>query len=366
MNGLDLRSNTMDYYFYVTEKIFSDFDNIKEYITRYYGTKKIPVAEITFNDSNYLDFLKVSGIDKILQEYDEDLTVMGADGYLHSISLSGCKRLQIAEGLNKKVLIKSQLKHYKEYINDDKYKQKILNKYTTEEIHKTGYGIAGYNKYIFADSNNGNVIPFRLRKAKNSNRPLVIYFAGGGTIGHDNFKPLSEHINFGKTYKFFKADCNILVPQSMRANCYSEKMARENYIESCTSIISKLIKEYNIDNSRIYIYGCSFGAGCVWNMLVNNHDMITAAIEVMGCYLGYKRPNEIDFSSVAKVPIWMAHSSNDNCVTIDSDDTFYNELKKYTNTIKYTRWDKYGHKMAVRFFRQEKWADWLLNQKKPD
>ena len=57
----------------------------------------------------------------------------------------------------------------------------------------------------------------------------------------------------------------------------------------------------------------------------------------------------------------MVHSSNDNVVNIDSDDSFYNELKKYNADIKYTRPDKYGHKIAGGFLKQNKWVDWMLS-----
>ena len=166
----------------------------------------------------------------------------------------------------------------------------------------------------------------------------------------------------GKNLELLKADCNILVPQYVRDKYASEEAARENYIESCMELIDKLIDDYDIDKSRIYIYGASMGGGCVWNMLVNHSDRIAAAIETMGCYYGYKTFDEIDFLNIAKVPIWMAHSSDDNVVGIESDDKFYAELKKHNAEIKYTRPDKYGHKLANRFFRKEDWVEWLLSK----
>ena len=60
----------------------------------------------------------------------------------------------------------------------------------------------------------------------------------------------------------------------------------------------------------------------------------------------------------------MVHSSNDNVVTIDSDDNFYNELKKFNENIKYTRPDKHGHKIAGRFLKQNKWVEWMLSHYK--
>lgn len=70
----------------------------------------------------------------------------------------------------------------------------------------------------------------------------------------------------------------------------------------------------------------------------------------------------IDFDKIAKVPIWMAHSGNDNVVNIESDDKFYQKLAAHNGNVKYTRPNKYAHKLAGVFLRNEKWAEWLLNQ----
>lgn len=60
----------------------------------------------------------------------------------------------------------------------------------------------------------------------------------------------------------------------------------------------------------------------------------------------------------------MAHSSNNNVVNIDSDDRFYNELKKHNADIKYTRPNKHGHKIAEIFLKQNNWSEWILKQTK--
>lgn len=355
-NAIILRIHYMKYYFYTVENFLCSFDCIKDYITQYCGTKKFPVAEISFNDDNYKEFLKALNS----EINTEELTVLGTDGYLYSITFNGCKKLQEA-GVSKKKIMKNQITFAKKCQSDIAYTQKIFNSYQADKIHKTGFGFIGYNKYVFPCRHYNRAVPFRFRKAKNANQPLVIYFGGGGTIGHNNFYSFFEHLTIGQTSKLLKADCNILVPQSIRNKSVSEEDARENYIESCTELINKLIDEFDVDKNRIYIYGASFGGGCVWNMLVNHSDMIAGAVELMGCYYGYKKFDEIDFERVAKVPIWLVHSSNDNVVNIDSDDSFYNELKKYNTDIKYTRPDKYGHKIAGRFLKQNKWVEWMLS-----
>lgn len=349
----------MEYQFYTVENSLCSFDCVKDYITQYYGTKKFPVAEISFNDDNYEDLLNI--LNKEI--HIEELTILGSDGYLYNITYNGVQKLHKAEGLSKNKIIKNQIKFAKKRQSDIDYSQKIFSSYESDKIHKTGCGIFGYNKYVFPCKTYNRSIPFRFRKAKESNQPLVIYFGGGGTIGHNNFHSFFEQFTIGKSIELLKTDCNILVPQSVRGKYVSEEEARENYIESCTELLDKLIDNFDMDKSRIYIYGASLGGGCVWNMLVNHSDMIAAAVETMGRYFGYKEFDEIDFKNIAKVPIWMAHSSNDNVVGIESDDKFYAELKKCGCNIKYTRPDKFGHKLAGRFFGKEPWVEWMLSQK---
>ena len=142
----------------------------------------------------------------------------------------------------------------------------------------------------------------------------------------------------------------------------NESYCRETYTDAVTNLITELQSENDIDSNRIYIYGCSFGGGLTWNMLANHYDIIAGAIELMGEYYGYKSVDEIDFDKIAKVPIWMAHSVDDNVVSIESDDKFYQRLKEHNGNIKYTRPDKYAHKLVSVFLRNEKWVEWILNQ----
>ena len=66
----------MEYYFYTVENSLCSFDCIKDYITQYYTVKKFPVAEISFNDNNYKDFLNALNN----EIHTEEITVLGADG----------------------------------------------------------------------------------------------------------------------------------------------------------------------------------------------------------------------------------------------------------------------------------------------
>lgn len=349
----------MKYSFYATEETLCNFERIKEYITEIRKVKGFSVAKISLNDDNYRGFLKAVN-DEITMK---NLVVFGDDGYLYNLDFDGCDKLQKPD-FNEKKIIKNVVLSAEKVASGIDYDKKMFNLFQPNSMNKTGNGILRYNKYVFLSQKQNLVVPFRFRKAKAKNQPLVIYFGGGGTLGHDNFKPLYEHLTIGKSGRLLKADCNILVPQFVPRKFLCEEDAREIYIEACFELLCEIIEKIDIDNSRIYIYGCSFGGGLVWNMLTNYSDIIAGAAEWMGYYYGYKSFDEIDFEAMAKVPIWLLHSSNDNVVKIDSDDKFYNELKKYNPNVKYTRFDKYGHKAAGIFAKRYNWADWLLSQRK--
>ena len=351
----------MKYYYCISEMMAIDLDNVTSFITERIEKNGIEIIKLSFDDSNFSEFLEKSEIGKHFTEKDSCIIVLGEDEYLYRLSISGLEQIENSKGtITLKKYIKNTYKFTNLLMKSENYRQRIFKKYNANKIHKTGNGLINYNKYIYISKVSGKIIPFRFRKARKKNQPLIIYFGGAGTIGHDNFKQFFEHFILGKTLQLLKADCNILVPQFVRDKYINESYCREIYTEAVIDLIKELQSE--IDSSKIYIYGCSFGGGIVWNMLVNHNDMIAGAIELMGEYYGFKSIDEIDFESIAKTPIWMAHSTDDCVVSINSDDKFYQKLKEQNANVKYTRPNKHGHKLAGAFLQKQNWVEWLLNQ----
>ena len=353
----------MKYYYCISEMMTIDLDNVTSFIIERTEKNGTEIIILSFDDKNHLEFLQKSKISNQFTKTDNHIIVLGEDEYLYRLSLGGLEQIENSKGtITLEKYIKNTYKFTKHLMKSENYRQRIFKKYNTNKIHKTGNGFAKYDKYIYIDQTSNTVIPFRFRKAHKENQPLIVYFGGAGTIGYDNFKQFFEHLTLGKTSQLLRADCNILVPQFVKDKYINESYCREIYTEAVFDLIKELQNENKIDLNKIYIYGCSFGGGIVWNMLVNHSDMIAGAIELMGEYHGFKSIDEIDFESIAKVPIWMAHSTDDCVVSIDSDDRFYQKLKEQNANVIYTRSNKHGHKLAGVFFRNQNWIDWLLNQ----
>lgn len=353
----------MKYYYCISKMMAIDLDNVTSFITERIEKNGIEIIKLSFDDSNFSEFLEKSEIGKHFTEKDSCIIVLGEDEYLYRLSLGGLKQIENSKGtITLEKYIKNTYKFTKLLMKSENYRQRIFKKYNANKIHKTGKGFAKYDKYIYIAQTSNTVIPCRFRKAHKENQPLIVYFGGAGTIGYDNFKQFFEHFTLGKTLQLIRADCNILLPQFVRDKYINESYCREIYTEAVFDLIKELQSENKIDSNKIYIYGCSFGGGIVWNMLVNHSDMIAGAIELIGEYHGFKSIDEIDFKSISKTPIWMAHSTDDCVVSIDSDDRFYQKLKEQNANVIYTRPNKHGHKLANVFLRKQNWINRLLKQ----
>ena len=352
----------MEYFFYVN-KTWDNIYKLESYIVKRY--KKNTVSKVVFDDSRYEEFIKDFKVAELIEK-NGSFTVLGTDRYFYNITPSGAVKGDKYPSNYSKTSLKYSSRMYKGSQSDWEFKKKALNERKYGNTEKISNGMFGFNKYQYINNEKNLVTPYRFKKARKKNQPLVVYLAGAGTIGHDNFKQLWEFLFYAGGNKVCIKDCNILIPQTLRAWDFDdyESKIRNIVADNCAIMIKQILKENDIDTNRIYIYGTSLGAGEVWNSILNAPDLYAAAIEAMGEYINYEKLSDDAFKKISHIPIWLVHSSDDFAVKIASDDYFYDKLKSLGANIKYTRWNKYGHKMSAKFFRKEPWVDWLFEQSK--
>jgi predicted peptidase len=172
--------------------------------------------------------------------------------------------------------------------------------------------------------------------------PLLIFFHGGGEIGHDSTQlnqllkhgplkfvkngsfPTSFQVN-GKTYKFI-----IIAPQFTSADA--------TYPDEIDYLIEYAKKNYKVDASRIYLSGLSFGGGLIWNYVGKSavYANKIAAIVPVAAYVNENRDEfRVDAGMVhtiisTNLPIWSTHNSGDNVCPLSWINNVY-ELFNKTN-----------------------------------
>lgn len=307
-------------------------------------------------DENELDTIRGLFKENICNENIsslDNIQLEGSDGYLYVLSQTSIeKKNKMPHSIEKSY---SYFKNYNKKRNRTNSKIKKELSRNDDGIKQLSNGIL--SAYKFFDKENDICFPFRFHASKGTNKPLFIFFHGAGAMGDDNIKQLFDNIPLYN--QVLKKDCNILLPQAPFGSNKNESVTRR-YINS----LKKLVDEFSIDfdRKRIYIVGTSFGGLCVWNLAYLFPDYFAAAVPVMGCLSVYCDFKNYDITRLVKTPFWVAHSSDDTNVRIDSDDYFVAELEKLKADIKYTRWNKYGHKMSSKFYKTEKWAEWCLSK----
>lgn len=330
--------------------------NTEKYIVKQNETKD--VFMISFDDHD---------IDSIIQTVDSLIFV---DENRKLYRIKGKELISTGEklGISVKKWYRQSCKTFMILHKQESYAEKNLAKSDITCINKRGYDLLSYRAFTFADKENNALFPFRFRKSKGDEKqPLVVYFCGAGSIGTDNLKPYFEFVTMLSDIR--KYNCNVLIPQPSAKVNFGKSNEElnyniDNYVTSVYGLIRKLVKENNIDTNRIYITGVSLGGYCTWRSAYLFQDFYACAMPVVGRFdMAVENSAYGDFERLKNIPIWVAHSVDDKIVGIEYDDYAVEKLKELGANIKYTRWNKYGHGMASRFYGKEKWCQWMFEQK---
>lgn len=330
------------------------------------GSDKFGFVVIKFDESKIHDvtdlvFNSINKDTSIKYNMSKGCYYYGSDGYIYNY-LDGkltktCRKgtylffavLYLTITRNKKVL-KTRIRTHR---------RSLL--YNESAVIKK-FSVIPYKAYEFYSREHNITFKYRLKRASEANKPLVIYMAGGSCIGYDNFKQMYEcHVELYKHLKIY--DCNIFIPQ-MPCAAIAFKPNSYDYIYAVRQLIDKVCDEVSADRNRIYLIGTSGGGWCTWEMIYNSPDYFACGIPVMGNFLVYRDKDEVDFERFLKTQMWVAHAEDDDNVLIDSDDYCVDKLKKIGSDVRYSRWEKYGHKMSSKFYKSEPWAEWMFRQVK--
>lgn len=193
-------------------------------------------------------------------------------------------------------------------------------------------------------------VKYSLSKVKPKS-PLIIQLhgAGEGGRGKDELKKVEVN-GFSKYLETINEDCVVVMPQCPNETFW---VAR---IESLISFIEQVIKEYDIDEDRVYLTGNSMGGYGTWFAAMARPDMFAAIAPMCGGGMAWK-------ANVLKMPVWAFHGIDDETVSVTQSDEMIEKLRVFNPDVKYTRIDGVGHYVYKDTFNKELF-EWLLSKKK--
>jgi len=226
------------------------------------------------------------------------------------------------------------------------------------ELSQPSVDKQGLRQYIYGKPGGESCFRFRFFRARGKKPlPLLIYLHGAGSFGYNGIMSMIE---FAPVWlRKVREKCHALVPQlPLRGDSYHD----DAWSENLTKIIDWIDEQTgNLDRSRIYIIGTSYGGyGAVMECLryPERYAACVAAVAALG-NLG--RPlNDEDFEALEQTPLWLGYCRDEKNV----NEPLYEALKKSGANVKQTYVKRFRHGAAGPvFWLTQPWAKWLFSYK---
>lgn len=180
--------------------------------------------------------------------------------------------------------------------------------------------------------------------------PLIVFLHGRSLSGVD--------INRVKRYGALKG---VEKGLDIRAYLVAPQLPSGPWVAgNVNEIVDYMVKNYKIDESRIYVTGMSLGSYGTMKYVGEYPDRVAAAISICG------GGDVNDACNLAKVPIKVIHGDKDFIVPLSESKKIVNAVKKCnTNAPIELEVIKGGNHGSVEdLYRHQELYDWLLKHKK--
>lgn len=187
---------------------------------------------------------------------------------------------------------------------------------------------------------------------ENAHFPLLIFLHGKSLCG-TNLNSVKKYGAIDAVARGRIIDTYILAPQNPGGSWSPKKVM---------DIVDWAIDHYNVDTTRIYVYGMSLGGYGTLDLAAAYPDRIAAAIGLCG---GATRK---DLSGLSKMPLIIAHGTADKLVPVSASDKVVDAIKATgdTSRLRYFRMPGKDHGIFARVFYVMETYDWLFSHSTKD
>ena len=205
-------------------------------------------------------------------------------------------------------------------------------------------GILQAKKY-----NNWNYYLFTPNSAKNSSKPLVIFLHGSGERGSNI--SLLENYGFAKYIKKGTGyDAYVLMPQLPSGSWDTGKLM---------SLIKQVVKENNVDQSRISISGFSLGTVPIPTLVSENPRYFSAVV-----FIGLCTDADSKASSFRNTPTRLYHGGSDHSCKPSHSKSFAEVLRKNNGNVNLFILEGKPHNVVDTVLKDGKVISWMASQRR--
>lgn len=181
----------------------------------------------------------------------------------------------------------------------------------------------------------------------NEKFPVVIYLHGAKLCGR-GLRPFHKYLTLDAIAKGRNIETMVIAPQNPGGGWKPERL---------NNVLEWVVKNYNVDTTRIYVVGMSLGGYGAMDFVGTYPHKIAAAMALCGgCTLK-------DVQGLGELPFWILHGTADRAVTIAQSKKVTNALQEQGND-KLLRFDWLpgaNHGRLARIFYLEQTYQWLFS-----
>jgi predicted peptidase len=201
--------------------------------------------------------------------------------------------------------------------------------------------------------------------------PLVIFLHGSGERGNDNDAQLKWGVQaFATDEMMTMYPAIVIAPQCPLgvgwSNFSRTNTSRNMQLQSTPSkpmelliaLIHDMIKKAPIDTNRIYITGLSMGGFGTFDAIERYPDLFAAAMPVCG------GGDTSRAASIAHIPIWIVHGSEDGTVNPLNSVDMLQALMKAGAHPGFSMYPETGHFSWLAAYNNKLAIEWMFRQRK--
>jgi predicted peptidase len=131
-------------------------------------------------------------------------------------------------------------------------------------------------------------------------------------------------------------------------------------LQAVESLILKIIKNYRIDKTRVYVTGLSMGGYGTWALAARRPELFAAAVPICG------GGDPATVNVLKNLPIWVFHGGLDKVVLPEESEKMVRALEKAGGKVRYTLYPEAYHDSWTETYDNPALYDWMLSKRKAE
>ena len=183
--------------------------------------------------------------------------------------------------------------------------------------------------------------------------PLILFLHGMGERGAN-----LELVKIHGIPKIIKTQTDFPFI-TVSPQCPIEYVWRDDDMQQAVEdILLKIVKNYRVDKTRIYVTGLSMGGYGTWSLAARRPDLFAAAVPICG------GGDPATVNVLKNLPIWVFHGGLDEVVLPKESEKMVRALEKAGGKVRYTLYPEAYHDSWTETYDNTALYDWLLSNRK--